>query len=80
MVTANAATLLGLDGEIGTLAPGAADDVSVLAMDHGEWTLSDSLGVELRATVRLRPELAVRGGAVHQADSPLLLDPARRVA
>ena len=76
MVTANAATLLGLDGEIGTLAPGAAGDVSVLAMDHGEWALSDSLGVELRATVRLRPELAVRGGTVHRADSPLLLDAA----
>jgi len=80
MVTANAATLLGLDGEIGTLAPGAAGDVSVLAMDHGEWTLSDSLGAELRATVRLRPELAVRGGTVYQADSPLLLETARRVA
>jgi len=80
MVTANAATLLGLDGEIGTLAPGAAGDVSVLAMDHGEWTLSDSLGVELRATVRLRPELAVRGGTIHRADSPLLLEPSRRAA
>ena len=80
MVTANAAVLLGLEGEIGTLAPGAAGDVTVLAMDHGEWTLSDSLGAELRATVRLRPELTVRGGVVHRADSPLLLDAARRVA
>lgn len=80
MVTTNAATLLGLDGEIGTLAPGAVGDVTVLATDHGEWTLSDSLGAELRATVRLRPELAVRGGTVHRADSPLLLDAARHVA
>jgi dihydroorotase len=80
MVTANAATLVGLKGEIGTLAPGAAGDVSVLALEQGEWTLSDSLGAELRATVRLRPELAVRGGIVHRADSPLLLEPARRAA
>jgi dihydroorotase len=72
MVTANAATLLGLEGELGTLAPGAAGDVTVLAVEHGEWTLSDSLGATLRATVRLRPELAVRGGVVHRADSPLL--------
>ena len=76
MVTSNAATLLGLDGEIGTLAPGAAGDVSVLSLDHGEWILSDSLGAELRATVRLRPELAIRGGVVHRADSPLLREPA----
>jgi dihydroorotase len=73
MVTANAATVLGLDGEIGTLAPGAAGDVTVLALDHGEWTLADSLGAELRATVRLRPELAVRAGVVHRTDSPLVL-------
>src|SRR5262245_30836413 len=78
MVTANAATFLGLDGEIGTLAPGAAGDVSVLSLDHGEWTLSDSLGAELSATVRLRPELAIRGGTVHRADSPLLREPAAR--
>jgi dihydroorotase len=80
MVTANAATVLGLEGEIGTLAPGASGDVTVLAVEHGEWTLSDSLGVELRSTVRLRPELAVRCGVVHEADSPLLLDGARVVA
>jgi dihydroorotase len=80
MVTANAAALLGLEGEIGTLTPGAAGDVSVLALDRGEWTLADSLGVELRATVRLRPELTVRGGRVHRADSPLLLEPAQPAA
>jgi dihydroorotase len=80
MVTANAAVLLGLEGEIGTLAPGAAGDVSVLAVDEGEWTLSDSLGVELRATMRLRPEMAVRAGVVYQADSPLLRAGALQVA
>jgi dihydroorotase len=80
MVTANAAVLLGLKGEIGTLAPGAAGDVSVLAVDEGEWTLSDSLGVELRATMRLRPETAVRGGILYQADSPLLRAGALQVA
>jgi hypothetical protein len=49
-------------------------------VDEGEWTLSDSLGVELRATIRLRPEMAVRGGVVYPADSPLLRASALRVA
>ena len=80
MVTANAAVLLGLEGEIGTLAPGAVGDVSVLAVVEGEWILSDSLGVELRATMRLRPEMAVRGGVIYQADSPLLRAGALQVA
>ena len=80
MVTANAAVLLGLEGEIGTLAPGAVGDVSVLAVVEGEWILSDSLGVELRATMRLRPEMAVRGGVMYQADSPLLRAGALQVA
>jgi dihydroorotase len=72
--------LLGLEGEIGTLAPGAAADVSVLAVDEGEWTLSDSLGIELRATMRLRPEQVVRGGILYEVDSPLLFAGARQVA
>ncbi|HVQ77779.1 MAG TPA: amidohydrolase/deacetylase family metallohydrolase [Candidatus Binatia bacterium] len=78
MATANAAALVGLEGEIGTLAPGAAGDVTVLVMEHGAWTLSDSLGATLDATLRLRPAFAVRGGIVHEADSPLLRsDPSR---
>lgn len=80
MVTANPALLLGLEGEIGTLAPGAAGDVSVLTVERGEWTLSDSVGATLPATVCLRPELTVRGGTVYEADSPLLLHASRRVA
>jgi dihydroorotase len=72
MVTSNAATMLGLDGRIGTLAPGVAADVSVLACDHGRFTLEDSLGVHLTATERLRPEFALKDGRLYRADSPLL--------
>jgi dihydroorotase len=39
MVTCNAAAMLGMAGEIGTLAPGAVADVTVLATDHGRFTL-----------------------------------------
>jgi dihydroorotase len=74
MVTANAAAMLGLEGELGTLAPGAVADVSVLTLDEGEWTLEDSVGVQLRATRRLRPECALRAGVVMPADSPLLFE------
>jgi len=73
MVTANAAALLGLADEIGTLAPGVAADVSVLARDVGRWTLEDSLGAQLTTNERLRPEFALKGGRLHRADSPLLV-------
>jgi dihydroorotase len=74
MVTANAATMLGLDGRVGTLAPGVAADVSVLSRDHGRFTLEDSLGVQLTASERLRPEFTLKDGRLHRADSPLLQD------
>ena len=72
MVTCNAATMLGMTGQLGTLAPGAAGDVTVLAMDHGRWTFSDSLGEEVTSSMRLRPEVTVRAGKVSCPDSPLL--------
>ena len=72
MVTCNAAAMLGMTGEIGTLAPGAVADVTVLATDHGRFTLSDSLGEEITSSMRLRPEITVRAGKVSRPDSPLL--------
>jgi dihydroorotase len=80
MVTANAATMLGLEGQIGTLAPGVAADVSVLARDVGRWTLEDSLGAKLIANERLRPEFALKDGRLHPSDSPLLFESTRGVA
>ena len=74
MVTANAAIMLGLEDQLGTLAPGAVADVSVLAHDVGRWTLQDSLGVQLTAKARLRPEFALKAGKRHAADSPLLFE------
>jgi dihydroorotase len=79
MVTANAAAMIGLEGEIGTLAPGVAADVTVLARDVGRWTLQDSLGAQLTVHERLRPEFALRAGRLHRADSPLLFESAEDV-
>ena len=44
MVTTNAAAMLGLEDEIGTLKPGAVADVSVLADDRGRFKLRRQRG------------------------------------
>jgi dihydroorotase len=80
MVTANAAAMLSLEDEIGTLAPGRVADVSVLAIDDGDFVLQDSLGVRIPATKRLRPVLALRAGKVHRPESPLLVEEVPEVA
>jgi len=72
MVTSNAAVLLGLEGQIGTLAPGAAADVSVVHLERGNWTVHDSVGVALTITERVRPDFALRDGVVYKSDSPLV--------
>ena len=80
MATSHAATFAGLEGQIGTLAPGAVADVTVLARDVGQWTLQDSLGAQISATERLRPELALKAGTIHASDSPLLFQSAKDAA
>ena len=55
-------------------------DVSVLAIDKGDWTLQDSLGVRIKTDKRLRPVLALRAGKVHRAKSPLLEEQVPEVA
>src|SRR5262249_56208134 len=62
MVTSNAAVLLGLDGQIGTLASGAAADVSVVRLERGDWTVQDASGAELHLGERFRPGFALRAG------------------
>jgi dihydroorotase len=74
MVTHNAATVLDLQDQIGTLAPGTTADISVLGLDKGRWMLEDSLGAQIVASQRLRPIMALRAGTVIEADSPLLFE------
>jgi dihydroorotase len=80
MVTVNAASMLGLTDELGSLAPGRVADVSVLAIDEDAWTLQDSLGVRIKTDKRLRPVLALRAGKVHRSQSPLLGEQVPEVA
>jgi dihydroorotase len=72
MVTSNAAAMLGLGNEIGTLRPGVAADVSVLADERGRWVLRDNEGTEVVAERLLRPLFCLRAGQRFDADAPIL--------
>ncbi len=72
MVTSHAAHMLGLDDELGTLAPGTVADVSVLHDDTGQWTLRDNEGNEAQTQRLLRPAFCLRAGCRIDADAPIL--------
>jgi dihydroorotase len=64
--------MLGLEGEIGSLKPGIAADVSVLHDEHGRWTLRDNEGTNVRAERMLRPYFCLRSGERHDSDASIL--------
>ena len=72
MATQNAAIMLGLEAEIGSLSIGMPADLSVMRLFEGEWTLVDSERATHAARQLLHPEFAIRGGKLCRADSPLL--------
>ncbi len=72
MVSTNCAELLALEGEIGTLAPGALADVSVLNDDRGRWILKDNAGGCVTAERMLTPAFCLRAGERFDADAPIL--------
>lgn len=80
MGTRNAAEAMGLDDELGSLAPGRVADVTVLAREEGPWHVTDCLGATIEIPERLRPELCLRAGVVHRADSSLLAESTADVA
>jgi dihydroorotase len=80
MATRNAAEVLGLGDELGSLAPGRVADVTVIACERGAWRVTDSLGATLEIPERLRPEFCLRAGIVHRADSSLLAESTADVA
>jgi dihydroorotase len=72
MVTRNAARLLGREGEVGTLAPGAVADVTVLDDLRGRFSLRDNGGTEVIAERLLMPAFCLRSGRRVEADAPIL--------
>jgi dihydroorotase len=71
-VTTNPARMLGLQHELGALAPGRVADVSVLDMLSGRFALSDNGGETVTAEHMIAPGFCLRGGVRHDADSPLV--------
>ena len=72
MVTTQAAAMLGLKEELGTLRPGAMADVSVLADDRGRFRLGDNEGTEVIAERMLTPLFCLRAGKRFEAAAPIL--------
>ena len=71
-VTANAAKLVRMEGELGSLAVGREADVSVLDVLKGRFVLSDNSGAEVVTDTLIRPDFCLRGGVRFDADSPLV--------
>jgi len=72
MTTCNAATIMGMSDQLGSLKVGMPADISVMRLLEGKWTLEDGDGVQVKTKRMLQPEFVVRGSKMHDADSPLL--------
>jgi dihydroorotase len=74
-VTSNAAIMLRLQDEIGSLQVGRVADVSVLDLLKGRFALMDNSGETVVAPEMLAPCFALRAGKRVAADSPLVPKP-----
>ena len=70
--TSNAAEMIGMTDEIGTLKLGMVADVSVLADERGKWVLRDNSGDQVVAEQYLRPDFCLRAGKRFDADAIIL--------
>jgi dihydroorotase len=64
-VTTTPAHAVNMAGRIGTLAPGADADISLLRLAQGEWVFRDSYGNEETGGQRLEPVSVIRAGRVY---------------
>jgi dihydroorotase len=72
MVTRNAARMLGMQDEVGSLRVGGVADVSVLADQRGRWILRDNEGTQVRTERLLEPLFCLRAGRLFHATAPIL--------
>lgn len=75
MVTRNAARMVGMEGELGTLQVGGVADISVLGDARGRWLLRDNEGTELVAERMLTPAFCLRAGERFDATASILPQP-----
>src|SRR5574341_454893 len=71
MATANAAKLLGRDGDLGTIRTGQPADISILKIEEREWKAVDSQKRIIPAHQAILPVFAIRGDTIYQ---PLPVD------
>lgn len=64
-VTTNPAKVVGWGDRIGTLAPGAEADVSLLRLAEGEWPFRDTVGRVEIGEQRLEPVAVLRAGRLY---------------
>jgi dihydroorotase len=62
MTTGAPARIIGHDGVLGSLRPGAAADVTLVARQEGPVIFEDAMGERVEGTMRLVPSGAVRAG------------------
>lgn len=72
MATRNAARMIGMEGELGTLRTGGVADISVLDDQRGRWTLRDNEGTDVIAERLLEPAFCLRAGERFEADAAIL--------
>ncbi|WP_028241256.1 amidohydrolase/deacetylase family metallohydrolase [Stutzerimonas azotifigens] len=72
MATSNAARLLGMSDQLGTLGVGREADISVLSDETGRWLLRDNEGTEVIAERMLQPLFCLRAGKRFDATAPIL--------
>jgi dihydroorotase len=70
-VTSTPAACIGRSGELGTLAVGAAADISLFRLSSGEFRFQDSARTEERGAMRLDPVAVIRNGRHHPCSPPL---------
>ena len=75
MVTSHCATMLKMEGEIGTLRPGTEADVSVLSDERGRFQLQDNEDTIVTTDRLLRPAFCLRAGIRYDSTSIILPRP-----
>ncbi len=75
MVTCNAAEMIGMSGELGTLARGRVAEITVVDRVQGAWELHDNSRTIETADEIIVPRFVFKDGVQHLPDSPLLPAP-----